>query len=98
MEPPICDARLIGLILGVAAQAFAIQEFRDGPFRKKHSAIGTSFSNEGWRHAIGPQAHDEGQKIGRRSSSLLLRENSLFFEKNSLLCLAVSNPKCNRAA
>jgi hypothetical protein len=35
---------------------FAIREFRDGPFRKKHSAIGTSFSNEGWRHAMGPQA------------------------------------------
>jgi CRP-like cAMP-binding protein len=33
----------------------AIREFRDGPFRKEHSAIGTSISNEGWRH-IGPQA------------------------------------------
>jgi glucose dehydrogenase len=33
----------------------AIREFRDGQFRKKHSAVGTSLSNEGWRHA-GPQA------------------------------------------
>ena len=33
----------------------AIREFRDGPFRNKHSAIGTSLSNEGWRH-VGPQA------------------------------------------
>jgi choline dehydrogenase-like flavoprotein len=33
----------------------AIREFRDGPFRDKHSAIGTSLSNEGWRH-VGPQA------------------------------------------
>jgi choline dehydrogenase-like flavoprotein len=33
----------------------AIPEFRDGPFRSKHSAIGTSVSNEGWRH-VGPQA------------------------------------------
>jgi choline dehydrogenase-like flavoprotein len=33
----------------------AIREFRDGPFRGKHSAIGTSISNEGWRH-VGPQA------------------------------------------
>jgi glucose dehydrogenase len=33
----------------------AIREFRDGPFRSKHSAIGTSVSNEGWRH-LGPQA------------------------------------------
>ena len=32
----------------------AILEFRDGPFRGKHSAIGTSISNEGWRH-VGPQ-------------------------------------------
>ena len=32
----------------------AIREFRDGAFRSKHSAIGTSVSNEGWRHA-GPQ-------------------------------------------
>ena len=34
----------------------AIREFRDGPFRRKHSAIGTSLSNEGWRHSMGPQA------------------------------------------
>jgi choline dehydrogenase-like flavoprotein len=33
----------------------AVREFRDGPFRNKHSAIGTSLSNEGWRH-VGPQA------------------------------------------
>jgi glucose dehydrogenase len=33
----------------------AIREFRDGAFRQKHSAIGTSISNEGWRH-LGPQA------------------------------------------
>jgi choline dehydrogenase-like flavoprotein len=33
----------------------AIREFRDGPFRNTHSAIGTSLSNEGWRH-VGPQA------------------------------------------
>ena len=33
----------------------AIREFRDGPFRSKHSAVGTSISNEGWRH-VGPQA------------------------------------------
>jgi choline dehydrogenase-like flavoprotein len=33
----------------------AIREFRDGPFRSKYSAIGTSISNEGWRH-VGPQA------------------------------------------
>ncbi len=33
----------------------AIREFRDGPFRGRHSAVGTSVSNEGWRHA-GPQA------------------------------------------
>jgi choline dehydrogenase-like flavoprotein len=33
----------------------AIREFRDGPFRKDHSAIGTSISNEGWRR-VGPQA------------------------------------------
>jgi glucose dehydrogenase len=32
-----------------------IPEFRDGPFRNKYSAIGTSLSNEGWRH-LGPQA------------------------------------------
>jgi choline dehydrogenase-like flavoprotein len=32
-----------------------IREFRDGSFRSKHSAVGTSLSNEGWRHA-GPQA------------------------------------------
>jgi glucose dehydrogenase len=32
-----------------------IREFRDGPFRGRHSAVGTSVSNEGWRHA-GPQA------------------------------------------
>ena len=32
----------------------AIREFRDGPFRKDHSAIGTSISNEGWRR-VGPQ-------------------------------------------
>ena len=38
------------------------------------------------------------KKLVPKSSSLLRRENSLFFEKNSLLCLAVSNPKCNRAA
>jgi choline dehydrogenase-like flavoprotein len=31
-----------------------IREFRDGPFRNKYSAIGTSISNEGWRH-LGPQ-------------------------------------------
>jgi choline dehydrogenase-like flavoprotein len=34
----------------------AIREFRDGPFRRKHSAIGTSLSNEGWRHYMDPQA------------------------------------------
>ena len=34
----------------------AIPEFRDGPFRSKHSAVGTSLSNEGWGHAGGPQA------------------------------------------
>jgi choline dehydrogenase-like flavoprotein len=34
----------------------AIREFRDGPFRRKHSAIGTSLSNEGWRHSMDPQA------------------------------------------
>jgi choline dehydrogenase-like flavoprotein len=34
----------------------AIREFRDGPFRSKHSAVGTSLSNEGWGHARGPQA------------------------------------------
>ena len=34
----------------------AIREFRDGPFRSKHSGIGTSLSNEGWGHARGPQA------------------------------------------
>jgi glucose dehydrogenase len=34
----------------------AIREFRDGPFRGKHSAVGTSLSNEGWGHARGPQA------------------------------------------
>ncbi|HEX5862656.1 MAG TPA: GMC family oxidoreductase [Casimicrobiaceae bacterium] len=34
----------------------AIREFRDGPFRCKHSAVGTSLSNEGWRHSMGPQA------------------------------------------
>jgi glucose dehydrogenase len=33
----------------------AIREFRDGPFRSEYSAIGTSISNEGWRH-VGPQA------------------------------------------
>jgi choline dehydrogenase-like flavoprotein len=33
----------------------AIREYRDGSFRGKHSAIGTSISNEGWRH-LGPQA------------------------------------------
>jgi choline dehydrogenase-like flavoprotein len=33
-----------------------IREFRDGPFRSKHSAVGTSLSNEGWGHARGPQA------------------------------------------
>jgi choline dehydrogenase-like flavoprotein len=33
-----------------------IREFRDGPFRGKHSAVGTSLSNEGWGHARGPQA------------------------------------------
>jgi choline dehydrogenase-like flavoprotein len=32
-----------------------IREFRDGAFRSKHSAVGTSLSNEGWRH-LGPQA------------------------------------------
>ena len=31
-----------------------IREFRDGPFRSTHSAIGTSLSNEGWRR-MGPQ-------------------------------------------
>jgi glucose dehydrogenase len=34
----------------------AIREFRDGPFRKDHSAVGTSLSNEGFRRATGPQA------------------------------------------
>jgi len=34
----------------------AIREFRDGPFRAMHAAIGTSLSNEGWGHAMGPQA------------------------------------------
>jgi glucose dehydrogenase len=34
----------------------AIREFRDGPFRSKHSGVGTSLSNEGWGHARGPQA------------------------------------------
>jgi glucose dehydrogenase len=34
----------------------AIPEFRDGPFRSKHSGVGTSLSNEGWGHARGPQA------------------------------------------
>jgi choline dehydrogenase-like flavoprotein len=33
----------------------AIPQFRDGLFRSKHSAIGTSLSNEGWRH-VGPPA------------------------------------------
>ena len=33
----------------------AIPEHRDGPFRGQYSAIGTSISNEGWRH-LGPQA------------------------------------------
>jgi choline dehydrogenase-like flavoprotein len=33
----------------------AIPEYRDGPFRGQYSAIGTSISNEGWRH-LGPQA------------------------------------------
>jgi choline dehydrogenase-like flavoprotein len=37
----------------------AIREFRDGAFRKDHSAIGTSISNEGWRR-VGPQ----GTSIG----------------------------------
>src|SRR6202011_6286580 len=34
----------------------AIPEFRDGPFRSKHSGVGASLSNEGWGHARGPQA------------------------------------------
>jgi glucose dehydrogenase len=34
----------------------AVREFRDGSFRSKHSAVGTSVSNEGWGHARGPQA------------------------------------------
>jgi choline dehydrogenase-like flavoprotein len=34
----------------------AVREFRDGPFRSKHSAVGTSLSNEGWGHTGGPQA------------------------------------------
>jgi glucose dehydrogenase len=32
-----------------------IREFRDGGFRNEYSAVGTSLSNEGWRH-LGPQA------------------------------------------
>jgi glucose dehydrogenase len=62
-----------------------IPEFRDGPFRSKHSAIRTSVSNEGWRH-VGPQATalaliDRGfagqllrDKIAWRTSSLTFRE------------------------
>ena len=34
----------------------AIREFREGPFRRTYSAIGTSLSNEGWQRANGPQA------------------------------------------
>jgi glucose dehydrogenase len=34
----------------------AIREFRDGAFRNKHAAVGTSVSNEGWGHTMGPLA------------------------------------------
>jgi choline dehydrogenase-like flavoprotein len=31
-----------------------IKEFRDGDFRGRHAAVGTSPSNEGWQRAVGP--------------------------------------------
>jgi choline dehydrogenase-like flavoprotein len=36
-----------------------IVEFRDGPFRKTHAAVGTSVSNAGWARAVGPLEYAE---------------------------------------
>lgn len=48
-----------------------IQELRDGPFRRQHAAIGTSFLNRGWRTGLGPmQRSAQLIKAGLRGKDL----------------------------
>ena len=48
-----------------------ILELRDGPVRKEHAAIGTSFLNRGWRTGLGPMQRSAHLiKAGLRGSEL----------------------------
>ncbi|MBN9369115.1 MAG: GMC family oxidoreductase [Comamonadaceae bacterium] len=48
-----------------------ILELRDGPFRKQHAAIGTSFLNRGWRTGLGPMQRTAHLiKTGLRGAAL----------------------------
>ena len=48
-----------------------IQELRDGPVRREHAAIGTSFLNRGWRTGLGPmQRSARLLKAGLRGDAL----------------------------